>query len=222
MKTSLTTILIFTLFEIVSVGQKIDTTYYDWRDRKTTNKRYLYYRVARQDSNVVRVFDYYKPGQLKMSGGFKTFEFLEKTGPFNYYSNNRITHIELYEPSKYPNFLLKFKSILENFPPQPDSLKLEIFYYKNLNIKAIGYISECCHRFGQWYFFSEDNKLKEIANFINDKYDGPFIYFPDNYLGLIGSYKNNKKDGEWKYFSREGKLILTEYYLNNKKIKSIR
>ena len=94
-------VLLLTLFIGFNLcfGQNIDTTYFDKNWNSTASKNYKYYRVAKRDSDFIKVTDYERNGDIQMTGGYKTFEFENETGPFYYYKNNLLTGFELYEPS---------------------------------------------------------------------------------------------------------------------------
>jgi hypothetical protein len=144
MKKSLLLTYFLTFLPCFGFGQKIDTIYYDKHWNPVTSKKYKYYRIARQDSNCVRVFDYFKSGKIQMSGGYKSFDLIEQTGPFYYYKRNRIYNLDVYELSKYPDILAKYKGVLDNFPMQPDSLVLSIFFFNNNKVKSLYFRHKCC------------------------------------------------------------------------------
>jgi antitoxin component YwqK of YwqJK toxin-antitoxin module len=222
MRNFLILFILFTAdFQYVT-SQRIDTIYYDKKWNSTTKKAFKYYRITRQDSNKVAIFDYYKSGRIQMSGGYKSFDFKEETGPFNYYKKNRIYHIQLYEPSKYPSFLLKFKGVLENVPQQPDSLYLSIYFNRNNTVNSIGYVSECCYYFGPWFYFSKKGDLIYMSTYFNDKLNGPHFVYINDKIWYSGTYKNGKRDGEWKFYFFDGVLKKTVYYDSGKVIKKIR
>jgi hypothetical protein len=71
MKNFLLTILLLILIPNILVSQKLDTIYYDNNWNLSTSKKYKFYRIAKQNSNIVEVVDYYKSGQIQMSGFYK-------------------------------------------------------------------------------------------------------------------------------------------------------
>jgi hypothetical protein len=216
-------LLFYFLFNATYInGQQIDTIYFNKNWIQTTGKSFKYYRIARQDSNKIAVYDYYKSGRLQSSGAYTTFEFNKETGPFYYFKKNRLYHMEIYEPTKYQNNLSKFTSILALFPPQADSLNLSIFFYKNKKIKSIGYVSECCFTFGPWISFSRHGDLLEMVTRYNNKLDGPYFMYKDNKIVVSGSFKDDKRDDEWKFYDSGGILRNTIYFKTGKKVKKIR
>ena len=149
-----------------------------------------------------------------MSGGYKTFDYIDATGPFYYYKKNRIDNMELYEPSKYPNILAEYKSVLENIPRQPDSLKLYVGFFKNKRVSVIGYISKCCYSFGPWLYLTRTGKPSYSLTYESNIRNGPFVFYgSDSEILISGFYKNNKKDGKWLHYFN-GKLEHTTTYVN--------
>ena len=207
----------------ISNCQEVDTLYYTLLFKEATPKKYTFYRVVRHDSDIIKVFDYWKNGEIYMSGGYKSDNFKEKTGPFKYYLNNRITRIMLYEPSKYPEFLSSFSGLLELIPQQPDSLYLVIYLFKNNKFHSAGYRSECCLRYGPWIFLSKNGKEAALETYKNNILHGPLEEYYLNQLWLKGSYKNGERDGEWLYYdTRNHSLYKTIIYSSGKKLKVIR
>jgi antitoxin component YwqK of YwqJK toxin-antitoxin module len=157
-----------------------------------------------------------------MSGGYKSNDFKEKTGPFKYYLNNRITEIKIYEPSKYPEVLSSFSGLLEKIPQQPDSLALVIYFHKNKKFHSAGYISECCFRYGSWIFLSKNGKEAVLETYKNNILHGPLEIFYSNKLWLKGSYTDGKRDGEWLFYDDQNNLYKTKIYSAGDKLKVIR
>ncbi|MGA1977990.1 MAG: hypothetical protein ABSG89_09070 [Bacteroidales bacterium] len=213
-------IIIITILLITSLdflySQRIDTTYYNKKDQRVSRKKYCYYRVASQDSDRVKVFDYFKSGSIKMSGAYTSFDFSKEIGPFCYYSKNAIKQIEVHQPSLYPEIYNKFKNYIDKIPKQPDSLKLIITFYKNNSIYGIGYASECCFWYGPWYYFTKKGEPMIMYTYQFNNLDGPFVWFI-NYKPIIkGEYKNNKKDGKWLYYDNKEKIIKILIYKDGK------
>lgn len=199
--------------------QKIDTIYYDKNWNETNYNNCKYYRIASQHSDIVKVVDYYKNGQIQMTGAFKSFDFEEETGPFYYYKKNKLTIFELYEPSRYPELLLSLKNTLERIPPQPDSLHLSISYYKNRKIESMGYFSDCCIRNGIWVYYSKNGKEEVVESFRNNLADGLLIVYRLNKLWSTIDYKDGKRDGEWRFYDKNEKVTKIIKYRNGEKIK---
>jgi antitoxin component YwqK of YwqJK toxin-antitoxin module len=203
------------------ICQHVDTIYFDKHWNESTSNLYEYYGIVRQDSGMVRVFSYNKSGVIQSKEGFKKNDFKEKSGPSYYYNKNKLYAIEVYEPSKYPEILSRYKIIVDNIPVQPDSLKLRINYYKNTALSSIGYISECCYYYGIWYFFTKHGKPSKMITYDHDKRNGPYIWYDKDGIYLSGSYVNDEKDGEWKKYD-SGKLISTRLYHNGKFIRKLK
>jgi antitoxin component YwqK of YwqJK toxin-antitoxin module len=204
--------------------QKIDTIYYD-KDWKVTNsKKFKYYRIAIQKENIVKVFDYYRSGNIQMSGGFKTIDFKDKTGVFFHYDKKmRISAFDLFESSKYPEIQSELINVKLNVPLKSDSLVLLGSYYKNGNLRSLGYGKGNCARQGRWLFFSENGSLSSQETYQNNYLHGECVlYYANGSLFLIGNYKDDNRDGAWEFYKSSGKLNKTIFYSNGKVIKKIR
>jgi hypothetical protein len=223
MKNTLLFIMLFFVKICLCTGQKIDTVYYTLFYKNASPKRYAIYRVVRNDSGIVKVFDYYKGGSIIMSGGFKSTDFKERTGPFRYYTNSKLKEFRLYEQSKYPEALMPFKVLLEKIPNQSDSLYLVMYFYRNKNIRSAGYRSECCKLVGTWLFFTEDGKSVMLENYKNNIIDGPVYGYDNGFNWLLGQYKEGKRDGDWVYYYVDDHTFYKKViYKDGKKIKTIR
>jgi hypothetical protein len=71
-------ILIFLISVSISIkAQQIDTVYYD-RDWNVTNSgNFKYYRLFVKIDDEVKVTDYYKNGNIQMTGVYKSVDFEE-------------------------------------------------------------------------------------------------------------------------------------------------
>jgi antitoxin component YwqK of YwqJK toxin-antitoxin module len=222
MKEIILTVTLALVSQSLVFSQRIDTIYYNGKDEVVTENKYKYYRLARQDSDRIRVFDYSKHGRIKMSGAYKTSDFSEEIGPFYYYSRNRITQLEIHQPSQYPDIYLKYRNFLANIPQQPDSLKLMVTYHKNNSVRSIGYVSDCCLFTGPWYFFTKKGEPSYMLTYEYNNLNGLYIMFYDDVPFIKGEYRNNRKDGEWLYYYLDGKVRKTILYQDGKVIKTIR
>lgn len=62
-------------------------------------------------------------------------------------------------------------------------------------------------KFGEWKYYYESGKLKEVSNYDNDDRDGSFInYYENGNVKSQGSYMKDKKNGSWKFYHENGKL----------------
>jgi hypothetical protein len=193
-------------------SQTIDTIYYNKNDQIASPKNFNYYRIARQDSGIVKVFDYDKSGKMKMSGGFKSFDLNDPTGPFYYYKKNRIEKLDLFEPSKYQEILANYTGQLKNIPRQPDTLNLRIFFYNNKKVKWIGYITKKGIYSGPGVFFTDKGELSSMFTSFKGILNGECTYYKNNKIIITGSFKDGKPNGKWLYYSKDGKIRKTNIY----------
>jgi antitoxin component YwqK of YwqJK toxin-antitoxin module len=203
-------------------GQRIDTIYYDKNDHVVSPKKYDYYRVAKQENQIVKVIDYDKSGKIEMTGAFQSFDFKKEIGPFYYYTHGRLNQLEVYQPNEYPEICSKFDSILKKIPKQPDSLKLMVTFHKNNKINSIGYISNCCYAYGPWYTYAKNGGLMFMDTYSNNLLNGPYIMYISNAPYIVGEYKNNKKEGKWMFYNFDRKVRKIIFYRDGKKITILR
>ena len=64
------------------------------------------------------------------------------------------------------------------------------------------------------------NKIQVVATYVDNKLNGDyFAFFIDvNMLEIKGSYKENMKNGKWFYWNKEGLLLKTEVWKDDKLI----
>jgi antitoxin component YwqK of YwqJK toxin-antitoxin module len=205
-------------------SQKVDTTFFDKNANVTSKEKSFAYLVSKQDINtgISTVNAYRKNGKIVLGGSFKTFDIknmiTDKSGPFYYYKNEKLVKFKLFEPSEHPEVLSSLSKILENIPQQPDSLYLEINYYKNGSIESVGYRCTCCDLIGTWAYYSKDGKYMTLEPYKNNVINGLVKVY---YLGKIietGNYKNDKKDGEWYIYDTNGTLLRVDFYIDGHKI----
>jgi len=88
-------ICIINLFTFVASAQvKRDTIYYNADWKKTTQAKAAYFRVIYKDSNVYRVEDHYKNGDIQMTGSYKTLNPEFREGYFRFFSDNNVLNSE--------------------------------------------------------------------------------------------------------------------------------
>lgn len=205
-------------------SQIVDTTFFDKNANITSKENTSIYIISKHDINtdIAEVTAYRKNGKVISTGSFKSYDIKnmkgDNTGPFNYYKNNRLVRLELYEPSKYPEVLSSFSKTLEKIPQQADSLFLEVNYYKNGKIKSVGYRYSHCDIIGTWVFYSKDGKYMIVESYKNNVVEGLATVY---YLGKViktGNYKDGIEDGEWYIYNDDGTLLRTEFYLDGQKI----
>jgi uncharacterized protein len=214
--------LLFILINSIS-AQKIDTIYYNKNWIETNSNDFYYFRLFVKIGDIVKVTDYYKNGKTQMTGGYKSNDFKEQTGPFFYYNKKgHITNLEVYEPNKYSEIQIDLNNSGVLLPTESDSLVLFGEYYKNGKIKYLGYGRDLCSRQGTWLYYFKNGTISYKMNYLNNQLHGEYIIYLNNgSTYLRGNYSHDKKDGAWEYYSFSGKLKMTEYFSNGEKIKKI-
>jgi hypothetical protein len=223
MKKILLTVILLIVITKVLISQKIDTSYFDKNWNQTTSSNYKFYRIAKQNSNIVEVADYYRSNQIQMTGAYTSFEFSEEIGPFYYYKKGKVYHLQLYHPSNYPEILEKFLDQLKYINVLPDTFSLNVFFDQRGRIKSVGYRIDECNNYGTWIYFVGNSKFpSSLIEYQNNIRHGRYIYYDNNGVPAIsGEYKFGKKEGAWEW-SKDGKVFLTDYWMDGKKIKTIR
>jgi len=195
MRLNLKSIIIFLLL-IISfklIGQEEITIFYNQNWEITTAKKATYYRFATLNSSQ----DYFE-------GKFSDFSVKD---------NKIIANGEYISHQKNGEF---------------------IRYFENGNIKQRGEYKNN-YPFGKWSYYYSNGQVKMIIDF--EEKDFKFVEYRDssnkvlleNGTGkwqtevpvygvptkLTATFKKGKRHGEWNYVAKDGKIILSESYLNS-------
>jgi antitoxin component YwqK of YwqJK toxin-antitoxin module len=203
-------------------SQVPDTLYFDKNWNPTGHNNYSFYRITTKDSHAVKCIDYYKNGEIQSTGTYIDSNLVDKIGPFYYYKNNRLTSIQVYKASHYPEFLESLDRIISRVPPQMDSLMLEINYNKSEAIESIGYRNDFCNKVGTWLSYWQKGKYVYLETYTNGVLDGPWSVYHLDKIFRTGFRNAGKKHGDWNYYDKSGQLYKKIQYQDGKKIKSIR
>ncbi|MGL5123794.1 MAG: toxin-antitoxin system YwqK family antitoxin [Fusobacteriaceae bacterium] len=90
-----------------------------------------------------------------------------------------------------------------------ENIKEYIEYYNNGQIKVKGSLTDDI-KFGFWYFYDENGKLREERTYING--DDLFSIKSFSEKGTLissGYIKNFLQDGEWSFYDGESLLLVT-------------
>ena len=93
-------------------------------------------------------------------------------------------------------------------------------YYGNGNPKILGFhLDRTRQKHGEWTYYFEDGKLKEIGSYKHGKREGEWKRYHENgKLSSSGSYKDGKEDGEFKTYWGSGELYKIGSYKDGKKV----
>jgi antitoxin component YwqK of YwqJK toxin-antitoxin module len=200
-KTTILVIFILNLYQFLNC-QTVDTIYYDKDWNLTDKSNFEYYRIVTPYKGIMQVVDYYKTGRIQMTGTYKDLDFKYPTGQFFYYrKNGKYFHQVIYEPFNYQSILAPFADLLEIISPLPDSIRIDLYYFKNGKLVQIGYSDLKCSCTGRKLLLFLNGQLWEQKGYKNDKLDGPYISYFENKEIITGNYKVGKKDGEWIYYN---------------------
>ena len=219
------TFLVYLSSVIMVHSQQIDTIYFAEDDSSTDGPNYEYYRIYIKSDSLIHIKEFDKRNKLYYSY-YESGSTYEKTGPsYNYDNRQRITHLQIYKPSKYPDILNQFDEQFKYLKPLSDTFSLNVFYRKDGGIKSIGYMSPNCLFQGSWLFYLRSRR-NEYPTYLVDYLDGQFhgrdIYFDRNGIpAASGMREYGKKHGLWEY-SHDGNVFTIIYYLEGKKMKKIR
>jgi len=206
-------------------AQQIDTVHYDRNWNVTSSDNFKYYRLFVEIDGEVKVTDYYRNGKIQMTGGYKSVDFKEPTGPFFYYDRmSKLTNLELYEPDLYPQIRAKLNKSDVKIPEIEDlSAILYVTYYKNETIRTIGYGFDEFTAHGTWLYFNKKGNLIFKYNYFLNEEEGECVWYWNNGKPwIIGNYHNGVKEGPWKHYWTDGNLIRTEIFIEGKKVEKIR
>jgi antitoxin component YwqK of YwqJK toxin-antitoxin module len=223
-KSILIPIILISILNNCIQAQKVDSIFYDKDWNKSIINDFKYYRLYVQVGSLIKVTDYYKNGRIQMTGGFKSINFTEPTGPFFYYDKKkRISELKIFEPKNYPSIVSEINNSGIAVPFISDTLFFRAFYYKNGKIKSLGYGTNLCSWQGTWLYFRKNGDLDSKVNFLNDRPNGEYGYYFNSLCPFIkGYYKDGKREGNWEYYNLSGQLTKTVRYFNGNKIKTIR
>ncbi len=210
--------IIFSLGQSMN-GQKIDTVYIEENGSISDSKNYTFYRLYTQIGDVIKVTDYYKNGEIQMTGGYKDKDFTLPTGPFYYYDRkNRMINLAVYEPHLYPYIQATINKSGSFVSTDTDSLILYCYYHKNGNVKSIGYRSDLCTLQGTWRYFDKKGRIKYKITYDYNQPNGEYIYYNYNGLPFVkGNFKDGKRVGEFEQFRPDGTHWRTIYYVEGKR-----
>ena len=205
-------------------SQKVDTVFYNKDQSVANKKKFFYYSIHKELDTIIQIGLYDKKNNLITYGYTKSLETEDNSGALYYYSkNHRLVHLQLYQPNNYPEILIKFSNEFKYLEMLPDTFSLNVYYNKDGKIKSIGYMSNSCQKSGVWLtYFGNSDHPTYIATYQDNKYNGSFSMFKNDGIPMIsGIYKDDKKHGAWDSYYK-GKKILTDFYIDGKKVKTIR
>ena len=111
---------------ISSKAQKIDTIYFTYGGKKGNSTDYQYYRLAKRSKELFIVSDYFKNGQIKMKGIFKSIDPQIKHGDFvDYYPSGQISRKSYFENDS----LIRFKSFTTEGELMPGNFYADAYMY---------------------------------------------------------------------------------------------
>ena len=148
----------------------------------------MYYNP--KDLNQVTVTMYDIAGELAAKGEYYA---KKKNGLWQYYgASNQVMLSE-----NYNHGLLDGKSVV--YWQTNPSQEMEIKFWKD-SLKH-----------GDWIWFYEDGKIRQKAQYKENKLNGDFlVFFPDGTKHIEGKYFEDVRDGVWNYFKEDGSLTRYE------------
>lgn len=154
----------------------------------------MYYNP--KDLNQVTVTMYDIAGELAAKGEYYA---KKKNGLWQYYgASNQVMLSE-----NYNHGLLDGKSVV--YWQTNPSQEMEIKFWKD-SLKH-----------GDWIWFYEDGKIRQKAQYKENKLNGDFlVFFPDGTKHIEGKYFEDVRDGVWNYFKEDGSLKIKIVYNKGK------
>jgi protein TonB len=190
MKTFYTLLFAVLCHAFAAAQTPADTVYYDKSWKKSDVSDYTYYRIITHTDTLLAVKDYYRTGELQMSGTYKTSIPLEvKNGHFMYFHKNGIKTKDCY----YKDGILNGKCLTYDSTGQikkevnytkgfPDDLNQAdtITHYIKREIKdGIITTKESIYKNGKWTTTESTKKQDPLSTFY--KYDPNTPMFPGGY-----------------------------------------
>lgn len=75
---------------------------------------------------------------------------------------------------------------------------------------------------GTWITLQENGDTSKIMTFAGGKNNGLFKEFNEKHIYVEGHYKDDKRVGDWHVYDKNGRLIITDTYVENKVINTVR
>ncbi len=88
-----------------------------------------------------------------------------------------------------------------------------LYFNENGRMVTEAHYDKNGERFGNWNWYHDQSKLKEVANFKDGKLEGENkIFYPDGQLSIKTFYKEGELDGEFLYYNEKGALKQKKYF----------
>lgn len=176
-----------------------DTTFYyfDAKWKKVKQEQAVFYRKKfKNNQKIWTVYDYYKNGQMQMSGTYASKKLKIKQGNFIYYYKNGQ------------------KSSEGNYSKDKRAAQWK-YWHDNGQVSSQGEFKDD-FKSGEWKYWFDNGVLRTSgmhdAKGLETGYWKKFHY--NGVIDAEGNYVDGKNDGEWKYYFESGKVSAIEKYKN--------
>lgn len=248
MKSLKITILFIFLFSGIGFSQDTLTVYYDkdWNELIDIEKHVYYRKAFPGEKYKWDVIDFYKDGNVQMTGTYKTYEMIKKHGHFVYYyeNSNKASEGKFYKDKnegKWKYWHENGKKKSEGSYEKNKKRGIWSFWYDNGNKKSEGHF-ENSGKNGFWKYWYENGTKKAEGDFVNNGKENIWKYYNENGVliseesfeyGFLSweinyfknglkknhkSFKRGQPHGSWSFWNRNGKEILTGYFKNGARI----
>ncbi len=203
-----------------------DIIYYDSNWNESSINNYTYYatffesKIKYNQAFLVKVTDYYKSGEIQMTGYKSSPKSTERIGLFTFYNKNgKLKSKQLYhfnEMHEYFPEIKQYTALVEQC--ESTNKNFYVSFISKGHVKEAGYFDENNDPIGQWIEFNGKNL------YYIDEYKGnrctrtERTYFEKNKLWKVKHFEDGMKTGTWKYYDFSGNLKKEKIYVHDKLI----
>lgn len=231
-KIILSIIFCFPLFGLAQSLNINDTVFFDKNWNECSQKEYKFYRTFEKstmvigDSNLIKIIDHYRNGNIQMTGYRYSLDSLEKVGLYSYYKKNgRIISHRLYnyhETIKYFKEMEKYTEKLKVCDSVDIGLYVSFFRKGHVRKSSLG-ASKQYFAYSAVEYNPIDKGLYSIIEYSTDTVRIEKVYNEEDYIFIIQYYLHGERYGTWRYYSSyDGHLKKTKVYENGKRIEKIK
>lgn len=215
------------------LAQSTDTIYFNKKwEAIPKKKKYEYFRIMKKvNDSLYTVMDYFKEGQLQMTGAFKSAKQDEEIGEFIWYSKEgeKINLIR-FQYDQINDTIARY--ILNKYNELKLLNSIKIDYHEDYKLGHItSGVTVNGKRYGIWKYLNKKNELVYTFEYYNDEKNVNYVnYFNSDYavdesayskIWLTGYYKNGKEDSVWTYHFPDQSIEKKDRYKDGKKIENV-
>ncbi len=191
-----------------------DTTkyYFDSNWKKVASEKAVFYRKKfKNNQKVWTVYDYYKNGQIQMTGTYSTKKLTSKEGKFVYYYKNGQKSSEgTYSKDKKNGTWKDWHNngLILAEGEYVDGFKYGEwkYWFDNGVLKRLGKYDSKGQKTGYWKEWHNNGNIDSEGNYMQDKYNDEWkFYFKSGKISALETYKDSALI-DVKYWNEEGEI----------------